>query len=275
MAIGHHQFPRLFCLSRLSALAFAASKGILHFYEAPSNRSSTEHEQGLEDSALYNADLAPVPRRAPDVDRLELRRAVDHHVGVHPDLHARLVAHRRRHELVAGRPDDFPRQPHRAAADGAQRPRGHEVRHPVSRVLPRGVRHARRERPRACCARWWRAAGSASRRGSAATPSSKSSASFFPRSPTPRCCRCSGFRCRSSRASCSSGASTCGSSTGASIPSASCSPSRRRCSSSSGCCCSAGRTTRRADSGRCSRSRRRSIRVSRRRAGSGNSSSRR
>ena len=68
------------------------------------------------------------------------------------------------------------------------------------------------------------------------------------------------------------GRSTCGSSTAASIPSACCSRSRRRCSSSSGWRCSAGRTTRRADSGRCSRSPRRSTRASRRRAGSGNSS---
>ena len=34
----------------------------------------------------------------------------------------------------------------RARADGAQRPRRHEVRHSVSRLLPGVVRHARRER---------------------------------------------------------------------------------------------------------------------------------
>ena len=71
------------------------------------------------------------------------RRAVDLDVGLHPDLHAGLVADRRGDELVAGRPDDLPRQLHRAGADGAQRPRRHEVRHPVPGLLPRVVRHPR------------------------------------------------------------------------------------------------------------------------------------
>ncbi len=114
----------------------------------------------------------------------ELRRAVDFDGGVHPDLHARVVADRRRHELVAGGPHDLPRQPDRARADGPQRPRRHAVRHPVPRLLPRVVRHPRRERARRCCARSWPAAGSASRPGSAARRSTRSSASSCRRWPT-------------------------------------------------------------------------------------------
>ncbi len=53
------------------------------------------------------------------------------------------------HELVAGRAHHLPRQLHRAHADGAQRARGHEVRHPVPRLLPAVVRHPRGERARA------------------------------------------------------------------------------------------------------------------------------
>ena len=70
---------------------------------------------------------------------------MDFHVGLHPDLHAGLVADRRRHELVAGGADHLPGQLHRAGADGPQRPRRHAVRHSVSGLLPGGVRHARRE----------------------------------------------------------------------------------------------------------------------------------
>ena len=65
-------------------------------------------------------------------------------------------------------------------ADDPQRARRHEVRHLVSRALPRGVRRARRERARACCARSWRAAGSASRRGSARSRSTRCSRAAWP-----------------------------------------------------------------------------------------------
>ena len=52
-------------------------------------------------------------------------------------------ADRRGHELVAGGAHHLPGQSHRARADGAQRPRRHEVRHSVSRLLPGVVRHPR------------------------------------------------------------------------------------------------------------------------------------
>ena len=110
----------------------------------------TEHDQGLEDSDLYNADLAPVPAARRTWRVWKFRRPVDQHVGLHSYLHARLLAHRpaeRRHELVAGHPDDLSRQPDRARADGPQRSRRHALRHPVPGVLPGGVRHARGERP--------------------------------------------------------------------------------------------------------------------------------
>src|SRR5580658_4018408 len=66
---------------------------------------------------------------------------------MHPDVHARLIAHRWGHELVAGGAHDFPGQHHRAHPDGPQRPRGYKIRYPVSRVLPRIVRHVGREYP--------------------------------------------------------------------------------------------------------------------------------
>ena len=98
-------------------------------------------------SPYYNADIAPVPRAGRKWGTARHRRPVDLHVRLHPDLHARLVADRAGHELVAGRAHDLPRQPHRAGADGAQRPRRHPLRHPVPRLLPRVVRHPRRQRP--------------------------------------------------------------------------------------------------------------------------------
>ena len=83
---------------------------------------------------------------AAQVGHVQLRRALDFHVRLHPDLHAGVVADRRRHELVAGRPHDFSRQPHRARPDGPQRPCRDALRHPLPGLLPRGVRHARRQR---------------------------------------------------------------------------------------------------------------------------------
>jgi NCS1 family nucleobase:cation symporter-1 len=64
----------------------------------------------IEHSTLYNKDLAPVPTGTAHVARRQFRGALDFDVGLHPDLHARVVAHRRRHELVAGDPHDLPRQ---------------------------------------------------------------------------------------------------------------------------------------------------------------------
>ena len=77
------------------------------------------------------------------------RRAVGLDVGLHPDLHAGLVADRRRDELVAGGPHDLPGQHDRAGPDGPERPRRDQVRHPVPDLLPGVVRHPRGQRPRA------------------------------------------------------------------------------------------------------------------------------
>jgi hypothetical protein len=49
---------------------------------------------------------------------------------------------------VAGGAHHLPGQHHRAAPDGAQRPRRHEVRHPLPGLLPRLLRHAGRQRAR-------------------------------------------------------------------------------------------------------------------------------
>ena len=97
-------------------------------------------------SPYYSHDMAPTPRAERRWGMKDIAVLWISHVGLHPDLHARLVADRRRDELVAGGADDLPRQRHRAGADGAQRPRGHEVRHPVSGLLPGDVRHPRRQR---------------------------------------------------------------------------------------------------------------------------------
>ncbi len=72
-------------------------------------------------------------------------------------------------------PHHLPGQPDRARADGAQRPRRHQVRHSVSGLLPAVVRHPRRECAGAACGRSWPAAGSASKPGSAARRFTRSS----------------------------------------------------------------------------------------------------
>src|ERR1051326_1062022 len=51
------------------------------------------------------------PRRSPEMARREFRRSLDFDVGLHSNLHARVVAHRGRDELVAGDLHDFSRQP--------------------------------------------------------------------------------------------------------------------------------------------------------------------
>ena len=103
-------------------------------------------EIDIEQSRLFNADLAPVPQSRPQVGHVELRRAVDFDVRLHPDLHARVGTHRRRNELVAGHLHDFSRQPHRAHPDDPQRARRNALRNSVSGLLPRVIRHERRER---------------------------------------------------------------------------------------------------------------------------------
>ena len=86
----------------------------------------------------------------------------------------------RGHELVAGGAHHLPRQRDRARADGAQRPRRHEVRHSVPRLLPRRRSASSARTCRRCCARSSPAAGSASRPGSAAGRSTRSCAVFIP-----------------------------------------------------------------------------------------------
>src|SRR5215470_4952001 len=75
--------------------------------------------------------------------------AVGRHGRLRADLHAGVVTDRRRYELVASGADHRPRQHHRVGADDPERPRRDQVRHPLSRVLPTGLRHSRRQRPRA------------------------------------------------------------------------------------------------------------------------------
>ena len=50
----------------------------------------------VEASPLYNDDLAPVPLAPAQLDHLQLRRAVDQHGALHPDLHAGVGPDRRR-----------------------------------------------------------------------------------------------------------------------------------------------------------------------------------
>ena len=87
---------------------------------------------------------------------------------------------------------DLPRQRHRARADGPQRPRRHEVRHSLPRLLPGVASASSAPTCRRCCGRWSPAAGSASRRGSAARRSTRSSTVFFPSwDDAADICRCS------------------------------------------------------------------------------------
>src|SRR5579872_5262939 len=83
----------------------------------------------------------------PALANLEFRGAVDFDVRLHSHLHARFLAHRRRHELVAGDSNHFSRQPHRARADDSQRPCWRALWNSLSCLLPRGVWNARRKHP--------------------------------------------------------------------------------------------------------------------------------
>ena len=116
---------------------------------SPSLAPDVDVDLDLVQSRLYNKDLAPVPRLAAQMARRQFRRALDFNVGLHPDLHARLVAYRRRHELVAGDPDDFSRQRHRRDSDDSECARRHALRNSVPGVLSRVVWNARREHSRA------------------------------------------------------------------------------------------------------------------------------
>ena len=83
---------------------------------------------------------------AAQLDHLQLRRALGQHGALHPDLHAGVGADGVGHELVAGALHHPARQHDRAGADPAELASRHEVRHPVSGVRARRVRHARLER---------------------------------------------------------------------------------------------------------------------------------
>src|SRR5262245_45408073 len=81
--------------------------------------------------------------------RRQFRRALDFDVRLYSDLHARVVTHRRRDELVAGDLHNFSRQPDRRDPDDLERARGHALRNPLPGLLPSIIRHARREYSRA------------------------------------------------------------------------------------------------------------------------------
>ena len=85
--------------------------------------------------------LQPRPRpgadRAPHVDHVQLRGAVDLDGALHPHLHAGLGADGAGDELEAGAVHDPARQHHRAGPDPAQLAPRHEVRHPVPGVRAR------------------------------------------------------------------------------------------------------------------------------------------
>ncbi len=159
-------------------------------------------------SPYINHDLDADGPRRPQVGHQGHRRAVDLHVRLRAHLHAGLVADRRGDELVAGGAHHLPRQLRRARADGAQRARRHQVRHPLPRLLPRRVRHPRRQRarrpPRPGGLRLVRHPGVDRRRGHLQDPRP-----LHPRVGTRCRPRSSASTCPSSPASCSSGASTC------------------------------------------------------------------
>ncbi len=181
-----------------------------------------QEEQGLEDSALYNADLAPVPAS---------RRSwsVWNYAALWISMSACIPTYMLASSLIGGGMNwwqavrhDLPGQPDRPRADDPQRPRGHPVRHPLSGLLPGRVRHDRGERPgpaaRAGGLRLVRHPDVDRRQRHLQNPGRLLSLRW-PTSPLPPP---SASPFRSSFASFSSGASTCGSSTRASIPSASC-----------------------------------------------------
>ena len=102
------------------------------------------------------------------MEHVQLHRAVVFDVDGSDDVHAGIVADRRRHELEAGGRDDPARQPDRADSHAAECACRSEIRHPIPGVCARQLRDARCEHSRRFCARLWRADGSAFSRGSAA-----------------------------------------------------------------------------------------------------------
>ena len=102
--------------------------------------------------------LQPRPRAGParptHLVHLQLRGALGQHGPLHPHLHARLRVDGERHELVAGPRHDPPRQHDRPRPDPAELASRHEVRHSLSCLRARRLRHDRLEPSRAdACAR--------------------------------------------------------------------------------------------------------------------------
>src|SRR5262249_3878748 len=79
--------------------------------------------------------------QAQKLDYVQLRRSLDQHGALHPHLHARLRSDKRGHELVAGAYDDSAGQYYRTSPDPAELASRYEVRHPISRVCARQLRH--------------------------------------------------------------------------------------------------------------------------------------
>ena len=153
--------------------------------------------------------------------RLEFCRSLDvSHVRLHPGLHARVFAHRRRNELGRSNRHHLPGQPHRAhrpqwslnAHAGAH----YGIPFPCFTAAPR-TDTVRRQRPCALTRTRRLRIGSRSRHGSSvAPPVHKILSVFFPAMATKRTNALRDHACHNSSASSSFGASTCGSSTKAS-----------------------------------------------------------
>ena len=90
----------------------------------------------LADSAHANPDLAPTAPVAAAVGYEGHRGPVDLDVGLHSHLHDCFVVDCRGDELVAGGLDHLSGQHDRARAHDLECPRRHQVRHPVSDLLP-------------------------------------------------------------------------------------------------------------------------------------------
>src|SRR5205823_8144215 len=104
--------------------------------------------------ALAHQSESPLQRgpragadRAAYVDHLQLRRAVDQHGALYPDVHARVGTDRVRDELVAGLGDGVAGQHDRARADPLELPPGHQIWHPLPRLRARRIWHDRIEPP--------------------------------------------------------------------------------------------------------------------------------
>ena len=105
---------------------------------------STDRVPGA-DPGLINADLAPTAPSERTWSVLNMAALWDRHGGLRADLHAGGRPGRAGHELVAGGPDDLPRQSHRAGADDPERARGYEVRYSLPGSGAGELRHPRRQ----------------------------------------------------------------------------------------------------------------------------------